>query len=105
MELLELIDHCRDNICFERNEQYELAPRTIMLNNFEVPEPVRNPLNDGDVYYAENPLNRLLFLQTMWYGEEIDNRLLKMGIIHLTKENAIASCKARHGIDPKNDNS
>lgn len=72
--------------CFDPNVQYRLKPRFIDINGHQVPEPVREPLEEdqeywiADIRYAPSVFN--------WENNDVDNRFLDRGIIHLTKEAA-----------------
>lgn len=72
-----------------------IKPRTININGFEVPEPCRKPLNKGTVYYYFEPfIPKDNVDSLLWVDDDIDRKLLGLGIIHLTKENAIQHIKA-----------
>lgn len=66
--------------------EYRLKPRFIDINGHQVPEPVREPLEDDqeywitDIRYAPSVFN--------WENNDADYRWLERGIIHLTKEAA-----------------
>lgn len=71
--------------------EYRRKPKTININGFEVPEPVREPLKLGQKYYipsfdelSENGVDRLY-----WRGDKFDNIYLKNGMIHVEEGNAI----------------
>jgi hypothetical protein len=78
--------------------QYRRKPRTININGFDVPEPVREPLAIGQEYFI--PLIANLFVMSqhyelhIWIGGHIDNCWLEKGLIHLTKEAAETHGKA-----------
>ncbi len=68
--------------------------KTININGFEVPEPVREPLPYGTEYYTIELCVDVLRLQYIWNNDRVDARLLKAGIIHLTPEAAELHAKA-----------
>ena len=74
------------NEVFFDNDEYRLKPRYIDINGHQVPEPVREPLEDdqdywiADIRYAPSVFN--------WENNDADYRWLERGIIHLTKEAA-----------------
>lgn len=76
--------------------EYRRKPRTIVINGFEVPEPVREELCRGDVYYlpdfSYNKDKR--FAVCTWSDHHWDYSRLKAGVIHLTKEAAEIHAKA-----------
>ena len=66
--------------------EYRRKPKTIRIGEFDVPEPVREPLEEGqkcwtpDVPFAAREL--------VWCGGSYDKFLLEAGLIHLTREAA-----------------
>ena len=69
----------------EKNK-YRRKPKTILINGHEVPEPHRKPLEIDDPYWT---LDFFRGVKThRWQNNTEDNRLLKNGFIHLTKEAA-----------------
>lgn len=75
---------------------YRIKPRTIMVGDIEVPEPVRDvsELGEGQAYYLPNLRRDSLYDVYTWNKDVIDFRLLKHGMIHKTKEAAILHTKA-----------
>ncbi len=72
--------------------KYRRKPKTININGYDVPEPVREPLRDRDRYFCT-----CLYLFgpiCVWCGDTVDQTRLDAGIIHLTKEAAILHSKA-----------
>ena len=65
--------------------KYRRKPKTIMINGYDVPEPQRVPLKDGEEYWTLT-LSRIIRLR--WFNDEDDRDFLKRGIVHLTKEAA-----------------
>lgn len=82
--------------------RYRIKPRTV--NGFEVPKAVLDILDDDQEYFVPSPSNYKLFDKCYWdtYNTDCTNHLLR-GIVHLTKEAAIAHAKAMVGIDPSKD--
>ncbi|WP_136334227.1 hypothetical protein [Morganella morganii] len=76
------------DVFFQTHREYRLKPSFIDINGHQVPEPVREPLEDdqeywiADIRYAVSVFN--------WENNDADNRWLERGIIHLTKEAAEA---------------
>ena len=66
--------------------KYRRKPKTILINGYEVPEPHRTPLKDGEVYWALTLFSRATSLR--WKDDDFDNSYLENGFIHLTKEAA-----------------
>jgi hypothetical protein len=80
--------------------EFRRKQKTIKVNGFDVPEPVREPLKDTVNYCIPDPKMEDLFEYRTWTGHRLDMVWLSRGLIHLTKENAIAHAKAMLGIDP-----
>lgn len=79
--------------------EFRLAPRTITVNGREVPEPVKGkPIRNSD-YYCVCLDGNELFCISSWTDHEVDVLRLQRGLIHLTKEAAIAHAKAMLGVD------
>ena len=77
--------------------EYRRKPRTIRIGDYDVPEPVRESLEDGQVYFAVALLvreDKVPAYKLEWEGDLIDIRLLEQGRIHLTKEAAELHAKA-----------
>lgn len=74
--------------------EYRRKPRTININGFEVPEPVREPLQDWQKYFIPSLASDNGIDCHTWHGDEYDDKWLAKGIIHLTKEAAETHAKA-----------
>ena len=68
--------------------KYRRKPRTIMINGIEVPEPVREKLNDGQRHWIVDITQDELVQLQHWVDDHLDARFLERGLIHLTEENA-----------------
>jgi hypothetical protein len=78
-------------------EDWKIKPKTISINGFEVPEPVKEPLPVGKRFFIPNlavthPQSTLSSF-TFWSGVEADMIWLQRGLIHLTEEAAIEHAK------------
>ena len=69
-------------------------PKTIRIGEYDVPEPVREPLEDDKEYWIAYFSLAELANNFKWYSDKFDNRALKNGLIHLTKEAAVIHAKA-----------
>ena len=77
--------NCTQEVQFLSKNNYRLKPRTININGFEVPEPLRNIPPCGTEYFLIE-LPTVLYMTWTNYDDEYD--WLKAGLIHLTRENA-----------------
>lgn len=75
---------------------YRIKPRTIKIGEVDVPEPVRDESDmvNGGEYYFPLVNGEDLCEDYYWSGDYMDLLLLKRGLIHKTKEAAIAHAKA-----------
>ena len=84
-------------IIFHDNLQYRLKPeppKTIRIGEYDVPEPVHEPLENGTEYWITHFSLVGLVDYFKWYNDDFDKRALKNGLIHLTKEAAVIHAKA-----------
>lgn len=79
---------------------YRIKPETVMINDYEVPAPLRVAPAMGTLYWYERASGSDFTSWSEWDDHTFDRMLLARGIMHATKEAAAASCKARLGIDP-----
>lgn len=68
----------------------EVIP-TILVNGFEVPEPIRK-INVGEEYYFVN--SDIFIFRSIFGKNTYDNKLLKIGNMHSSIENAAIHAKA-----------
>ena len=72
---------------FDPGYAYRRKPRTIRIGEFDVPEPVREPLVWGQEYWVARVLDDGAVKYT-WHDDAVDSLWLADGLIHLTKEAA-----------------
>ena len=82
------------NPAWNADRQYQRKPRTININGFEVPSPIRNPLKDGEVCYIVNLTENRAYCVIWCNTASFYRQWLKSGIIHSTKEAAEIHLKA-----------
>jgi len=80
---------------------YSIKPKMMLVNGFEVPEPMRAKPDVGSTYFVPDITGERYSSEIQWEGDQIDLSWLSRGICHTTKEAAIAHAKAMLGIDPK----
>lgn len=83
--------------------EYRRKPRTITINGYEVPEPVREPLLVGALYWHFDPIEANGLNDNTWNDEAFDAALLKNGFIHLDREAAKAHAEALLSFTKKGD--
>ena len=79
---------------WEPEFSYRRKRKLIDINGYEVPEPVRDKLTPGTIYYILDLGYDRLFIECEWLDYAIDNKRLNKGLIHLTKEAAINHAEA-----------
>ena len=77
-----LASHPQWDACFE----YHRKPQTIMIGEYEVPEPCREVPEPGQKFWAVNPFTGPQGF--IWDGNEEDFHALKSGFVLLTEEAA-----------------
>ena len=80
------------NLLASGNHQWRIAPKTIKIGGFEVPEPCREAPKAGQEFCAINPFSGPQWFT--WNGSEEDLHALESGFVHLTKEAAETHYKA-----------
>lgn len=76
------------NLCVDIPSLWKIKPKTININGFEVPEPLRTKLNYAQTYYIVDLSTSRVVETDHWDDTSMDNRRLEAGLIHLTKEAA-----------------
>lgn len=72
-----------------------IKPRTININGFDVPEPLRvAPLNGARYFIVVLTGSNMHSLAATWSSADSDLTLLSCGLIHMTREAAKAHAKA-----------
>lgn len=81
---------------FYSHMEYRLKPepKTIRIGEYDVPEPVREPLENGATCWYPKLSNIDLIDGYIWCNDDTDVRLLSYGLIHLTEEAAKAHAEA-----------
>lgn len=74
--------------------EFRQIPKTIRIGNFDVPEPMREKPKYGTSYYFVEFGNDDFIGVYDWRDDKTDNRLLDIGICHLTRENCVIHAKA-----------
>ena len=84
-------------IPFYDNVEYRLKPeppKTIRIGEYDVPEPVREPLEDDEEYWCVDLTAEEFAWMYKWNNAIFCNLMLRRGLIHLTKEAAVIHAKA-----------
>ena len=83
-------------VSFYSHMEYRLKPeqKTIRIGEYDVPEPVREPLENGATCWYPKLSNIDLIDGYIWCNDDTDLRMLSNGLIHLTEEAAKAHAEA-----------
>lgn len=75
---------------------YRRKPKVILVNGFEVPEPMRTKPRLKEKYYLADVTTDFadVGIPMPWEDDVSDNRWLEAGLIHKTKEAALAHIQA-----------
>ncbi|MBD2798415.1 hypothetical protein ID856_18230 [Xenorhabdus sp. 18] len=87
---------------FDPDLEYRLKPKTIRIGEFEVPEPVREPLENGQEYFHPRLSGYgVYYLTSLWSGEEFDWAILNQGLMHLDPKSAELHARALIALTAK----
>lgn len=73
---------------------FRLAKEMITINGVSFPKPACEPLEIGQEYFVCDIVSKGFYDIFEWENCKLDQDFLKYGMIHLTKEDAIAHAKA-----------
>ena len=82
--------------------KYRRKPRTIRIGEIDIPEPVREPLRNGEKYFVPAiDCGDECTRRFPWEDDPTDKRLLRKGLVHLTEEAALAHARALIALTAK----
>lgn len=84
---------CTHGAPWEIHVKYRRKQKYILINGYEVPEPLRKAPLNGTNFYLALPTAHNMILYT-WEGISFDKFHLKNGFVHLTKEAAELHARA-----------
>lgn len=76
------------------DKQFRIKPKQININGNLINAPIKDKLKSGDDYWFVNILTYAKVYESVWENDSIDNSRLDRGLIHLTKEDALAHANA-----------
>ena len=79
---------------FVASREYRRKPRTININGYEVPEPLRVAPDKLSMVWVVDFFHGPNAMPFNWHGASKDYQLLSFGVIHTTKEAAELHAKA-----------
>ena len=86
---------------FIPSRKYRVKPKTINIAGIEVPAPEVNPLMQRERYFIPNTALARGYDDRYWINAPRDVRVLNHGLVHKTKEAAIAHTEALLSITSK----
>lgn len=78
-------------------------PRTVEINGWQVPEPVREPPEIGTLYWITSVAREDYLVPGSWDGDSFDFAKLRRGVVHLTTEAAEAHGRALASFTSRED--
>ena len=95
--------YSRDWIAYPGEWAIRRKPRTIKVNGFDVPEPCKDTLALGVAgsFYLADVYRVHFYSGPITWGDDYQLSYMRRGLVHLTKEAAIAHAKAMLNINPK----
>ena len=87
-------------------ENYRIAPRTIRIGNYDVPEPYRGEMEFAQQYYMPSMMSGSWNCACKWENNHFHAHRMLYGQVHLTPEaaalhgKALASLTAGEGVEP-----
>ena len=89
-------------MAFDFNDyDYRIKPRTVMIGDVEVPEPMREAIDYGVTYYLPDIFSERMYSYNSWNDSKYDCECLLRGVIHKTRDGAIAHAKALIALTTK----
>lgn len=86
---------------FIPSRKYRVKPKTINIAGFEIPSPETEPLMPRDRYFVPNTALERGYDYKYWVNAPRDMRVLKNGLVHRTKDAAVAHTKALLSLTSK----
>lgn len=86
---------------FIPSRKYRVKPKTINIAGFEVKAPETEPLMQRQRYFIPNTALARGYDDRYWLNAPRDTRLLNSGLVHKTKEAALAHTKALLSLTSK----
>lgn len=74
--------------------EFRLAQEMITIDDVSFPKPESEPLKKGTEYWVADPTFCHYALAGHWVGDKLDKLALSRGLLHKSKEDAIAHAKA-----------
>lgn len=83
-------DYPFDIFQYPHSWEVRIKVKTVMFNGVELPEPVKETPKNLETLYVPRPESPDNYVKFHWLNSDYDKLALKKGLIHKTKEAAIA---------------
>lgn len=89
-------DTCNTHPVWHEAREYRRKPKTVVINGVELEDDrfTTHP-DDRVICYTESVTTPGFYCSAYWSGDVYDKTAIDNGVLHKTKEGAIAFCKAR----------
>lgn len=82
------------NVFLSDDIEFRITSEMVVVGGVSFPKPELKPLKDGDKYWVADPAAIHYTLASRWVGDKLDKLALSRGLLHKSKEDAIAHAKA-----------
>ena len=79
---------------WDEHTEYRQIPKTIRIGNYDVPEPMQEQPEFGQLYWFVDCSYESGVCAVVWSGDNYDYCRFTSGFCHLTRENCIIHAKA-----------
>ncbi|WII94971.1 hypothetical protein LU276_08150 [Moraxella haemolytica] len=82
------------NVFLSDDIEFRMTSEMVAVGGVSFPKPESEPLKYGEKYWIADPTHTCYTLTYEWAGYELDKSILAKGLLHRSRENAIAHAKA-----------
>ncbi|WP_432480811.1 hypothetical protein [Moraxella sp. ZY200743] len=82
------------NVFLSDDIEFRMTSEMVAVGDVSFPKPESEPLQDGDKYWIADPMANSYAILSMWVGNKLDKLALSKGLLHKSRENAIAHAEA-----------
>lgn len=82
------------NVFLSDDIEFRMTSEMVTIGDVSFPKPESKPLKDGDEFWVADPTYTNYSVRGQWVGDKLDKLALSRGLLHKSKENAIAHAKA-----------
>lgn len=82
------------NVFLSDDIEFRMTSEMVAVGGVSFPKPELKPLEDGDKYWVADPMAINHAILGLWTDSELDKLALSKGLLHKSRESAIAHAKA-----------